>query len=178
MTAIYFTQSITLDEAKKLYRHLANTHHPDHGGDLRTMQEINAQYAGYLSKYAYNSERARQTEAHADGRKTTADYCDLNEVAEELRKIILETLKIQEIEVELCGLWIWVTGETKKHREEIKAVSPKYRYAPQKSAWYYPGVKSLPHREKWSLDKIRDTYGSSKFTRQDEEQQSFSPLPA
>jgi curved DNA-binding protein CbpA len=49
MNAQYFETCNTLEEAKTLYKSLARANHPDTGGDLRTMQEINAQYAEYCA---------------------------------------------------------------------------------------------------------------------------------
>lgn len=40
----YFTNCQTLDELKKVYKHFAQKHHPDVGGDTATMQAINAEY--------------------------------------------------------------------------------------------------------------------------------------
>ena len=40
----YFTNIHTLDELKKEYRRLAFVNHPDRGGDVETMQAINAEY--------------------------------------------------------------------------------------------------------------------------------------
>ena len=41
---MYFSNCTTPEEIKTLYRELAFKHHPDHGGDTRTMQDINAAY--------------------------------------------------------------------------------------------------------------------------------------
>ena len=40
----YFTNIKTLDDLKKEYRLLAMIHHPDRGGDVETMKEINNEY--------------------------------------------------------------------------------------------------------------------------------------
>lgn len=44
MNARFFNDCRTLDELKKSYRRAAMLHHPDRGGDTRTMQEINDEY--------------------------------------------------------------------------------------------------------------------------------------
>ena len=41
---IWFGHCATTDELKKHYKNLARQHHPDLGGDLRTMQDINAAF--------------------------------------------------------------------------------------------------------------------------------------
>jgi hypothetical protein len=40
----YFQNCTTLDALRKELRRLAKLHHPDVGGSLATMQDINAQY--------------------------------------------------------------------------------------------------------------------------------------
>jgi hypothetical protein len=71
------------------------------------------------------------------------------------------------LEVELCGLWVWVSGDTKSHKEELKAAG--FKWSPNKSAWYYPGVPSF-NRTPRSMEDIRSMYGSQVFTRQPEEE--------
>ena len=46
----------------------------------------------------------------------------MDDIAEELRLKMKTAPNIAGINVELCGLWVWLTGETKAHREEIKAI--------------------------------------------------------
>jgi hypothetical protein len=45
---IYFTPDMTPAEAKRQHRALVRQHHPDLGGDLGTMQTINAQYDEFV----------------------------------------------------------------------------------------------------------------------------------
>jgi len=46
----YFTVD-TVAEIKKAYRKLCSLHHPDKGGRVETMQDINAQYHAKLKAY-------------------------------------------------------------------------------------------------------------------------------
>ena len=39
----YFDRCASLDELKAAYKKLALEHHPDMGGDVHTMQEVNAE---------------------------------------------------------------------------------------------------------------------------------------
>lgn len=169
---MYFNRCTTPEEAKAEYHRLALLHHPDRGGDLRTMQDINAQYAAWCASYARSSEYTRQRQAHAEGKKTCADYHNIDEVAEVLRAKIEAALNLG-LTVELCGLWVWVTGDTRPHKEELKSLA--FKWAPHKEAWYFAGVPSFNRKEK-TLDEIRSLYGSQTFTRKDDE--NAQPLPA
>lgn len=152
----------TAEEAKSLYRKLAREHHPDMGGTVAAMQAINAEYAQLLTELEKGNQRTRQTKAHEDGKKTAADYHDLDEVIETLRVKIEFALNLEGVEVELCGLWVWLTGNTKANKEAIKAEG--FKWAREKEAWFFAGVPSF-NRERRTLDEIRQMHGSQKFTR-------------
>jgi hypothetical protein len=173
----YFTPTpTTIDEAKSLYRKLARQHHPDMGGSTEAMQAVNAEYAAVLADLTRTTERARQAQAHKEGKKTAADYHDLDEVAEQLRQVIEALLNLEGVEVELCGLWVWASGDTRPHKEQLKALG--LRWSPDKVAWYYPGVPSF-NRKRRTMDEIRNMHGSQRFARQPaEEEAARQPLPA
>ena len=179
MTTNYFQNCASLDEAKTLYRKLARENHPDHGGDLRTMQEINRQWAEYQAYTARDDARTRQAKAHAEGKKSAADFHDIDDLAEILRAKVEALLNISpDLIVEVCGLWIWVTGETKKHHAAIKAVEGM-RYAHEKQAWYFAAVPSY-NRTRRTMDEIRQMHGSQVFSRQprDEDEPARAGLHA
>ena len=172
MSAYFNPTPTTAEEAKSQYRKLIFQFHPyrNPAPDATIItQAINAEYARLLADFAKYGERARQEKAHAEGRKTTADYNDLDAVAEFLRQKIEAALNLgEDLDVELCGLWIWITGKTKEHREEIKAIGG-FQYASQKQAWYFAGVKSLS-RGGWSLDDIRNFHGDIHFSHKSHSQ--------
>lgn len=164
----YFNECATLEEAKQLYKKLARENHPDMGGDLRTMQEINAAYSDFLQNFAKREAYSRQEQAHTANRKSAADFHDMDEIGEQLRTMINFALNLEGVEVELMGLWVWLTGNTKAHKDAFKAwneTSPlKWRWMHKKQAWVFAGVPSFNRQEK-TLDQIRSTYGSQVFTR-------------
>lgn len=166
MTYKYFTPG-TREEMKAQYRALCFAHHPDKGGDTRTMQEINAEWAMIQAREAWTEASERQQKAHADGKKSAGDYHDLNEVTEILRAKIELALNLDGVEVELMGLWVWLTGNTKAHKETLKENG--FKWSPKKTAWYYAGVPTF-NRKETSLDEIRNAYGSQSFSRSKREQ--------
>lgn len=137
-----------LDELKAEYRKLAKLHHPDMGGNLQDMQEINAEY-DELSKRFAQGEYEEPEDAY------TA-YTE----AEKFRDVILALLRFGGITIELCGRWLWVSGDTKPAKEILKENG--FYLASKKSMWYWHAPEDGSHNRHhaWDIDKIRETYGS------------------
>lgn len=147
----YFAACTTLDELKKEYRHLAMIHHPDHGGDTATMQAINGEYSETFARLK-NQHNAAADEAH----QTT-------ETPEEFIAIISQLLRIPGLIVELCGSWLWITGETYAVRDQLKAAG--CRWSSSKKAWYWhhPEEGHRWHKGTATMSDIRTKYGSQTY---------------
>ncbi len=62
---------------------------------------------------------------------------------------------------ELCGSWLWVSGDTKAKKEELKANG--FKYAPKKHLWFFrPTSQKSFSRGNWEIDRIRQVHGSSR----------------
>lgn len=148
-------------EIKAAYRIYAKEHHPDMaGGDCATMQEVNAAY-----EQALKGDYARQG---FDEAKANARW----EMDEEIARKAAEIAKLsQELTIEVCGVWLWVTGATKDYREQLKSLS--CRWSPKKLAWYFrrevDGGRRW-HQRHYSLNEIRARYGSSEYQREEQRQ--------
>lgn len=162
----YFASCHTLDELKKEYRRLAMKHHPDHGGDLETMKAVNAQY-----EEAFETLKHRHNATHDEDHQTT-------EAPEEFIRIIEALLNIPGIIVELCGSWLWISGDTKPSKEELKACG--CRWSSSKKMWYWrhqeDGAKWS--RGKKSMNQIRNKYGSQTFTASGSESSGYTQIAA
>lgn len=144
----------TLEELKAMYKRLAMQNHPDLGGSTETMQEINTEYETLFS-------RLKNVHRNASGEQYTADN-DNDETAADFVDIIDKLIKLPGIIVELCGSWLWITGETRAVKDELKAIG--FRWSSNKKAWYYhKGEYSKRGSKKCSLDDIRDMYGSQRY---------------
>ena len=154
----YFVSCRTLDELKKVYKHLAQKHHPDVGGDTRTMQEINAEYEARFEvlKRSQNEQAAEDTTGKA--RATT-------ESAGDFIAIIDHLLKLDGLEIELCGRWLWIGGETKKHKEALKACGCRWSSSKKLWSWHFAEDGDKWHRGSKSMSQIRSKYGSTTFSR-------------
>ena len=138
---MFFENCKTLDELKAEYRRLSKIYHPDLGGDLETMKQINAQY-----ETAFDALNASSDEPKAE---TAADFIN----------IINALVKLQGITIELCGSWLWISGDTKAVKEELKAAG--CRWASKKSMWYWHPADWKPaNRKTATMEHIRQKYGS------------------
>ena len=148
---MYFAKCRNLEELKAEYRRLANIHHPDHGGDTATMQKINAEYTERFEvlKNQHNS--------------SADEYHQTTEAPEEFIDIINQLMKLDGLEIELCGSWLWIGGNTREHKEELKAAG--CRWSNNKKLWYWrhPEDGHTWSRGKKTMNQIRAKYGSQLF---------------
>lgn len=153
----YFRNCNTINEVKALYRKLAMENHPDKGGDLQTMQKINAEYAYAVAYIAKNGDRStgqKYTEAEAE-----AEILNAKQYREAMEAII----NLSGIEIELCGGWIWVSGNTYQYRAIFKANG--FYFASKKIMWYFraPEYATANKSKQFSIEEIRTKYGSQKI---------------
>ena len=147
----YFININTLDELKAAYRRLSMKHHPDRGGDTATMQEINAEHDELFERLK------KQHNASAD------EFHQTTETPEEFREIIELLLKLDGLTVELCGSWLWIGGDTRQHKETLKAAG--CRWSNNKKLWYWHHAEEGRkwRRGKATMSDIRTKYGSQVF---------------
>ena len=147
----WFINPQTLEDLKREYKRLAMLHHPDRGGNTADMQEINAEY-DQLFQQLKNVHKAANGTTY-----TTAGQS--SEKAADFREIIDVLIRFSGLKIEICGSWLWISGDTKPHKDELKRL--KFRWSKSKKAWYFHTSPYHKHSGKTlSLDEIRDLYGS------------------
>ena len=136
MMSAYFTNCHTAEELKQAYKRLARQLHPDCNHDHDTTAEFQRMQAEFES--AWN--RLKDVHVNKDG--------------ETFMDMINALIRIVGIKVELCGSWLWVTGDTRPAKEILNKF--KFRWSPNKKAWYFHfgGYKKRSKR-KMTLDDIR-----------------------
>jgi curved DNA-binding protein CbpA len=150
----YFEKCKTAEELKKAYREHAKRLHPDCGGSAEMFKEMQNQFEKAFS-------RLKDIHETKDG-KTYESREKSTETAGEFMDLINELLKLDGVNVEMCGSWVWCTGETKKHKDRLKEL--RFQFSAKKAAWYYhrePFIKKS--KGSYSMDKIREMYGSTNY---------------
>ncbi len=158
----YFFGIETAEELKKAFRKLAVKMHPDNGGNEEEFKAMKAEFEKLWDnlKNIHTNKNGEQYDTTGTDRATT-------ETAEEFMNIIMKLMFIPDITVELCGSWIWVSGNTKEHRELLKELT--FRYSANKKMWYYQrDGKRKWHKNAWSIDEIRTAYGSKVYKEERE----------
>jgi curved DNA-binding protein CbpA len=141
---------VNADIIKKAYRIACSKYHPDRNpAGLEMMKLVNGAYAALedvINGAAFDA--SVKSEHVADSENYGA------EINEALNKII--TLGL---EIEVCGSWIWVSGDTRAHKDTLKEAG--FKWAPKKCMWHFrpAGYKSF-NRGTWDMDKIRERHGS------------------
>lgn len=144
----YFEGVKTAEEAKKIYRMWAMKLHPDHGGDAEAFKELQNQYETIWAK-------VKDVHTNKDGETYTKGN---EEIAREYIDLMNALLKLDGIKIEIIGCFVWVSGETYKHKVALKAAGLKW--SSSKKMWY----KSPANYRRWgkkdySIDEIRSMYG-------------------
>lgn len=152
----YFNNINTLEELRKQYKELLKTHHPDNGGNVADMQEINAAYdqlfKGLKDKHNSKTERSTKESSYENMKY---DFTEDTMLREMLYKIIGFT----GITIEVCGSWIWVFNSY-NFRKELKEMG--FKFASKKKAWYWHSdtFRKRSHNT-LSMEDIRSYYGST-----------------
>lgn len=143
----HFVNITTIEEAKAMYRNLAKLNHPDKGGDLETMKQINVEYDFVCSKILKGENLS------------DADFNDAWSNSQLFKEKIDAIINLNAIQIEICGLWMFVTGDTKTHKEIFKA--NKFIWCKNKIAWAWRPESAAGGRGKLNLEQIRTKYGST-----------------
>ena len=152
----YFFGIQTGDELKKEYKRWAVKLHPDNGGDSEQFKAMQAEFTKLFNVLKNVHLKKDGTTWEATGDKVT------KETPEQFMDIIEKLMFIPDITVEICGSWIWVGGDTKGIKEMLKELG--FKFSGNKKMWYYQndGVRRY-HKKAWTIDEIRNAYGSQTY---------------
>ena len=123
--ARYFKNVNTLEQLRKQYKDLLKKHHPDNGGNLSDMQEINSEY-DRLFKVLKNRHESKAADNNESNTKTDFNNMkyDFSEDAK-LREVLQQIITFEGINIEIVGCWIWVDGNTYGYKDTLKSIGFK-----------------------------------------------------
>lgn len=140
----YFTNVQTLEELRKEYKRLVKQNHPDNGGSEDIIKIINVEY---------------EISFHILEKTDTASSNKFNMREDEMLRAIINAIVNLNIEIEICGSWIWVSGNTYSCKDELK--SNGFHWASKKKMWYWHDPQEQTRSNgKTSMNDIREKYGS------------------
>ena len=150
---------LTKEDLKKLFKKLALINHPDKGGDTIKMQNILDAYEVLKDQYSFVSNSKDQDHFEED-----VHFWDIDD--EDMKKAYLKICNIEGLSIEICGFWMWVTGQTYSHKKELKEAG--LYYASKKQAWYWKPADYVSYSNgKTTLEEIRKAYGSKGISGQE-----------
>lgn len=158
-TKNWFAGVTTLQALRERYKELAKAYHPDlnpEAGD-EAMQQINAQYDELVKCLSrVSSDGCTET--------TEQEARSAQDLAMQYREIIMKIINLSGLIVELCGSWLWVSGETYANREKLKSAG--LRYASKKQMWYWRPEEAACHKSRKgsTMNDIRRRYGSERIS--------------
>ncbi|PEK34080.1 molecular chaperone DnaJ [Bacillus pseudomycoides] len=137
----FFQNVFTLEQLKKEYKRLAKVHHPDCGGDHKNFIALKNEYDMLFKQLNKGNEKA------------------------DTFKNIIDVISKYNVDIEIIGTWIWVSGSTYPIKEELKKL--KFAYSRKKKAWYfYEGEYKKGHRKNFTMEEIREMHGVQQVKKQ------------
>lgn len=150
----YFTNIKNLEELRAEYKKLIKKYHPDNGGSVTITQEINNEYEKLFAKLKNVSETEYSNISKSFDAETDAI----------LRDVIYKIINF-DVDIEIIGSWIWVTGNTYSFKNELKKLN--FKWSSKKTAWYFHHETYIKRKHKvFSLDEIRSYYGTTKIEKE------------
>ena len=154
----------TVDSLKKQFKENAKKFHPDFNNGSKEKAE---QFKEMMQEY----ESALKFIGEQKGKVYQMDF--------EYTDLIISLLKMEmeEVDIEICGWFVYLWGNTKPHKDQLKSLG--FFWNPKKICWYWkPPWYIKRNRESWDMSRIRETWGSEKIHQQEKEQQERERLTA
>lgn len=142
-------KEVSQDQVKSAYRKACKIYHPDiNPAGLAMMQAVNEAYESLMQEMFPI---------------ITSDSDIISNYGEILNTALNAIINCIGLTIEVCGAWIWVSGETKSNKTTLKSAG--FMWSNQKEMWYFRPLsqKKRYYRGQSSIDEIRVKYGSEKI---------------
>jgi len=156
----YFKNCESFNAVKAEYKKLVMNHHPDlfqnkdeKDTNNEILKNINAEFE-FVSK---NPQLVKTNNTDIEN-KFEPDFEKFKDIIE---KTIQEgLLNNPDINMELCGSWLWASGKTINYAEKFRKLGFTWCRGKKMWSWKPYQAKSKFYRSKSSIDEIRNKYGS------------------
>ena len=145
-------REITLETVKKAYRKACKTFHPDiNPAGIEIMKVVNEAHETLLKE---------NFPIFVGEKEKFSNY------GEVLNDALTSIVTLTDINIEICGSWVWVSGNTKPSKEIFKKSG--FLWSNKKEMWYFrpESEKKRFFRGSSSIEEIRTKYGSEKIRTQ------------
>lgn len=140
----------TEEELKKEFCNWCKRLHPDNGGSNEEFVEMQKEFTNIFENVK-GKHRNKDGNIYQEDKK---QYYNCEDFIIKIKSIIK-----YNIDIDIIGRWLWVSGNTKEIKELLKQL--KFNYSGQKQAWYYHEGK---YRKKSSsndtLEELKEKYKS------------------
>ena len=154
----YFDNCKTAEELKKAYHKAAAKLHPDNGGSEEEFKKMQSEYMKAFDRLKNIHTNAAGEQYEKESTENATDYME----------IINKVIHFEGVTIEIIGSWIWLSGDTRAYKDEIKAAG--FWWSKNKKAWYYNGDdKKSRRRGHYSMEELRDKWGSEEVKSQSRE---------
>lgn len=166
----YFENVNTYDELKKAYRDLMKKFHPDLNSGrekecTEICKEINAEFE-YLFKILPNQRVNKEGEFYEAKREF--------ETPQEFMEIINKLIKYPNIQIDVIGSWLWVSGNTKPIKEILKEM--KFKWHDVRKCWYLKFTKTKSTLCDLNFDELQNLFGGTRYNTTKEKENKKSVL--
>lgn len=136
----------SLETLRQAYRLAALHNHPDKHDDSESeiwtalFKSLQAEYESILS-----------SRSRAQWKKEKSSYG----LEKTLQEMIDKAMKIPGIHIELCGSWLWISGNTFMARARLKMAG--FKFSKTKQRWYW-GMTMVSKRKKARYRNMASIY--------------------
>ena len=147
---------------KLAYRRACSEFHPDRNpAGAQMMVQVNAAYEVLKDHTGFVGGADKQTQDSANDEGETVNSADYGA---DMMAALNSVIDLSGLTVEIAGDWIWLTGDTKSHKDIIKAAG--FKWARKKVAWYFrPDDYKSKSKGGFSMDEIRDKHNAKVVRR-------------
>lgn len=151
----------TITEGTAMYRDLASKHHPDHGGSVTDMQEINAEWDELKPTLPrFCSEQAKQGRQQYQ-KANAAEQAAKAAQNEEAVKMAAELAKMPGLQFDVVGSWIWADCN---HRYNKKLEAIGFRWSANRCKYYWhPAGDASRRNRKASYQDLYNKYRGESY---------------